>query len=267
MVRDSLGVGIAVGVYGVAFGAASVAAGFTPAQTSVSSLLIFTGGSQFAVAGVLTGGGSALAALGSGYLLGGRNTLYALRLSSLVGARGWRRLLAAQLTIDESTAMALAQRDARLARLAFWWTAASIYLLWNLSTLAGAIGASALGDPRRFGLDAAIPAAFLALLLPQLKVRKPDQLNSAAADTLSGGAGARLAVGQSTTAVGQPADTVGQSPGFVGRSVRAIRQSVGVAVLAALIAVVLIPLTPPGVPVLTAGAALVVMLLRKPVSR
>lgn len=237
-VRDSLGVGIAVGVYGVAFGAASVAAGFTPAQTSVSSLLTFTGGSQFAIAGVIAGGGTALAALGSGFLLGARNTLYALRLSSLLTVRGWRRLLAAQLTIDESTAMALSQRQDRAARLAFWWTGGAIYLFWNLSTLAGAIGASALGDPRRFGLDAAIPAAFLALLLPQLRVRNPDQFNSDPKrnSTLR----RQLSVGW-----------------------RALGSAIPVALLAAVIAAVLIPLTPPGVPVLTAGLALV-LLIRRP---
>ncbi len=246
VVRDSAGVGVAVGVYGIAFGAASVAAGFTPAQTSVSSLLTFTGGSQFAIAGVLAGGGSALAALGSGYLLGSRNTLYALRLSNLLQVRGWRRLLAAQFTIDESTAMALSQRQPALSRVAFWWTASSIYLLWNLSTLAGAIGASALGDPRQFGLDAAVPAAFLALLIPQLKVRETDQFNSSPApnSTVIGG---RRRLTQLWWPVGQ---------------------SIPIAVVAALIAAVLIPITPPGVPVLSAGGALVLLLVgRSRVSR
>lgn len=239
VIRDSAGVGLAVGVYGVAFGAASVAAGFTPAQTSVSSLLTFTGGSQFAIAGVVAGGGSALAALGSGYLLGSRNTLYALRLSNLLQVRGWRRLLAAQFTIDESTAMALSQQRPTLARVAFWWTAGSIYLLWNLSTLAGAIGASVFGDPRQFGLDAAVPAAFLALLIPQLKVRETDQLNSQAA--VNSGHAAR---GRRLMKLWWP-----------------VGQSIPVAVVAAVIAAILIPITPPGVPVLSAGAALVLLLV------
>ncbi|UQX87679.1 AzlC family ABC transporter permease [Jatrophihabitans telluris] len=215
MVRDSLGVGIAVGAYGVAFGAASVAAGFTPAQTSVSSLLTFTGGTQFAIAGVIAGGGTAAAALSGGYLLGARNTLYALRMRPMLGVRGWRVLLAALFTIDESTAMALGQRRASLSRVAFWWTAASVYLFWNLATVLGAVGAQALGNPERFGLDAAIPAAFLALLAPRLR--------RAAAD--SPGAGA------------------------VGVSRR-------VALAGALIALALIPLTPPGIPVLAACAGL-----------
>jgi predicted branched-subunit amino acid permease len=168
-VRDSLSVGLAVGSYGVAFGAASVGAGFSPAQSSVSSLLTFTGGTQFAVAGVIAGGGAPLAALGSGYLLGARNTLYALRLEPVLRLRGWRRAVGALLTIDESAAMSFAQTEERLARLAFWSTAGAVYFCWNVATVVGAVGASALGDPKRLGLDAAVPAAFLALLAPRLR--------------------------------------------------------------------------------------------------
>jgi predicted branched-subunit amino acid permease len=176
-IRNSLGVGIAVGAYGFAFGAASVVAG----------------------------GGSLAAALGSGLLLASRNTLYAMRLSPLLQVRGARRLLAALGTIDESTAMAIAQRQPALSRVAFWWTFAGVFTFWNLSTLLGAAGASAFGDPKNYGLDAVIPAAFLALLAPRLR---------------SGAVERRVAVG------------------------------------GAVIALVLIPLTPPGVPVLAACAAL-----------
>jgi AzlC protein len=146
--RDSLSVGIAVGAYGVAFGAASVAAGLSVLQTALLSLLAFTGGTQFAVVGVISGGGTPGTALSSGLLLGARNTLYAMRLAPLLQVRGVRRFFAAQGTIAESTAMALARRDRALSRVAFWWTFASIYLFWNATTLAGAIGAQALGDPR-----------------------------------------------------------------------------------------------------------------------
>jgi predicted branched-subunit amino acid permease len=167
--RDSLGVGVAVGAYGVAFGAASVAAGLSVAQTSLMSLLAFTGGSQFAVVGVVAGGGSLLAALGSGWLLGARNTLYSMRLAPLLQVTGPRRWLAALGTIDESTAMAIGQPDPRDGRRAFWWTFAGVWVMWNIATLAGAIGAQALGDPARFGLDAVVPAAFLALVAPALR--------------------------------------------------------------------------------------------------
>src|ERR1700744_5759915 len=104
VIRNSLGVGLAVGTYGVAFGAASVAAGLSAVQTCLLSLLAFTGGTQFAVVGVIAGGGGIGAALGSGLLLGSRNALYAMRMAPLLGVRGIRRLLAAHGTIDESTA-------------------------------------------------------------------------------------------------------------------------------------------------------------------
>lgn len=204
-VRDSLGVGLAVGAYGFAFGAASVAAGLSVLQTSLLSLLAFTGGTQFAVVGVLAGGGTMIAALGSGLLLASRNTLYAMRLAPLLEVRGARRLIAALGTIDESTAMAIGQRAPALSRIAFWWTFGGVFVFWNLSTLLGAVGTSALGDPNRFGLDAVVPAAFLALLAPRLR---------------SGALERRVAVG------------------------------------GALIALALIPLTPPGVPVLASCAAL-----------
>jgi 4-azaleucine resistance transporter AzlC len=203
-VRNSLSVGVAVGAYGFAFGAASVAAGLSVLQTCLLSLLAFTGGTQFAVVGVVAGGGSLAAALTSGLLLGSRNTLYAMRLTPLLQVRGVRRLVAALGTIDESTAMAIAQPEPELARVAFWWTFAGVFTFWNLSTLFGALAGSVI-DPATIGLDAVVPAAFLALLAPRLR------------------------------------------SGAVERRV---------AIAGAVIAASLIPLTPPGVPVLAACAAL-----------
>ena len=176
ILRDATGVGIAVGAYGVGFGALGVASGFSLAQTMALSLLMFTGASQFALVGVFAAGGGAIAASLTALLLGLRNSLYGLRMAPILGVSGVRRALAAQLTIDETTAMALAREDAfdgRSARLGFWATGVSVYAFWNLATLIGAVGAGALGDPRVYGLDAVIPAAFLALLWPRLRGREP----------------------------------------------------------------------------------------------
>jgi 4-azaleucine resistance transporter AzlC len=168
VVRDSLAVGLAVGAYGFAFGAASVSAGLSVLQTCLLSLLAFTGGTQFAVVGVVAGGGSLVAALASGLLLGSRNTLYAMRLGPLLQTRGARRLVAALGTIDESTAMAIGQPSPDLARVAFWWTFGGVFVFWNLSTVLGGLVGS-LVDPATIGLDAVVPAAFLALLAPRLR--------------------------------------------------------------------------------------------------
>ncbi|MEJ5946811.1 AzlC family ABC transporter permease [Pseudokineococcus basanitobsidens] len=171
VLRDALGVGAATGAYGVSFGALATAAGLSTWQAVALSALMFTGASQFALVGVLGAGGSALGAAATATLLGTRNGLYGLRLASLLRARGPLRLLAAHLTIDESAAMALGRREPRSARWAFWATGASVFVCWNAATVAGALGADALGDPTALGLDAAAPAAFVALLLPLLRGR------------------------------------------------------------------------------------------------
>lgn len=171
VLRQALSVGVATGAYGVSFGALSVAAGFSIWQTVASSLLLFTGGSQFAVAGIAGAGGSAAAAIATSTMLGVRNGLYGLQVSRILAATGWRRALAAQWTIDESTAVSQAQPEPAAARLGFWLTGAAVYLFWNLCTLLGAVIGNALGDPRRYGLDAAASAAFLALLWPRLRSR------------------------------------------------------------------------------------------------
>ena len=172
IVRDSLGVGIATGLYGTSFGAVSVASGLDVAQTCVLSLLMFTGASQFALVGVLGAGGSAVSAALTAALLGTRNTLYGLRLAPVLAWRGARRLGAAHLVIDESTAMAVTRDSTAAARTGFTWTGGSVFVLWNLFTLLGAIGGTVLGDPRTYGLDAAVGGAFLALLWPRLRDRR-----------------------------------------------------------------------------------------------
>ena len=210
VLRDAVGIGVAVGAYGLSFGAAAVTAGLSTLQACVLSLLLFTGASQFALVGVLGAGGSAVAAVAGALLLGTRNSLYAVRLSSLLPVSGARRAVAAQLTIDESTGMATAAPEGH-ERTAFWATGISVYVLWNLATLLGALGAARLGDPGVIGLDAAVPAAFLALLAPQVRD------------------GRRLAV----------------------------------AVAGGLVALLAVPLTPPGVPGLLAGLAVVPLLVRR----
>jgi 4-azaleucine resistance transporter AzlC len=198
---DALGIGVATGVYGISFGVLAVGAGLSAVQACAMSLLIFTGGSQFAAVSVLGAGGSAATAAVNALLLGVRNSAYGLSLASLLGGSVGRRAVAAQLIIDESTAMARGQEDPHEARGAFWLTGISVFVCWNLGTLAGAVAGDGLGDPARLGLDAMFPAAFLALLAPQLRQR------------------------------GAPA----------------------AALAGALIAVVLVPLTPAGVPVIAAS--------------
>lgn len=168
VIRQALSVALATGTYGISFGALGVASGLTVLQTVLLSVLLFSGGSQFALAGVLGAGGTGGAAVATSTLLGVRNGLYALQVSRLLEARGWRRLLAAHLTIDESTAVAVGQPEREMSRLGFWITGGGVFIGWNLTTLAGALIGSQLGDPETYGLDAAAVAAFCALLWPRL---------------------------------------------------------------------------------------------------
>ncbi len=201
IVRDAIGVGVATGAYGISFGAISVAAGLSFWQTMVLSLLMFTGGSQFALVGVVAGGGSPLAGAATALLLGSRNAFYGLRLAPLLQPRGWRRWTAAHLVIDESTAMSIGRDSVRAAQWGFYATGLSVFVLWNMGTAAGGLGADALRDPSVLGFDAAVAAAFLALLGPRLR-------------------------------------------GY---------EAWAVAVTAGLVAVLAVPLVPPGVPVLLAA--------------
>jgi predicted branched-subunit amino acid permease len=170
-VRQAVSVSLATGVYGISFGALSVAAGLDLWQTAALSLLMFTGGSQFAFIGVLGSGGAPVAAVATAGLLGARNALYGAVMAPLLHARGARGLAAAQVTIDESAAVANAQPDPATARVGFWWTGLGVFALWNVFTVAGALVGDALGDPTRWGLDAAAAAAFLGLLWPRLASR------------------------------------------------------------------------------------------------
>lgn len=206
---SALSIGVATGIYGFSFGVLAVGAGLSAAQAIVMSLLVFTGGSQFAAIGVIGAGGSAAAAVGSGLMLGGRNVAYGLSVAQLLARPRLRRAAESHLVIDESVAMARAQRDPADARGALLATGFSIFVLWNIGTALGAVIGGEL-DPERYGLDAMFPAAFLALLAPQLRQPGAPRL------ALAGG----------------------------------------------LIAVVLVPLTPAGVPVLAASLALLLEVRR-----
>jgi predicted branched-subunit amino acid permease len=183
-VRDGIGVGVATGTYGVSFGALGIAAGLDIWQTCALSLLMFTGASQFAFVGVLASGGAPLSGSLTAVLLGVRNGLYGMKLSGSLGYRGWRRTAVAQLVIDESTAMAVTRETPEHARTGFLATGLAVFVCWNVATLLGALAGQGIGDPRDFGLDAAVGAAFLALLWPRLQ-RPVDRLAAVLAVALA----------------------------------------------------------------------------------
>lgn len=169
----SFGVGFATGLYGISFGALSVAAGLDFWQTMVLSLLMFSGGSQFAFVGVIATGAGVVPAVLSAWLLGVRNGFYAIRLAPVLSLSGILKPVGAQLTIDESNAVSLSQEpDVAKQRQGFWLTGIAVFVFWNLLTAAGALLGSVIGNPADWGLEAAAGAAFLGLIWPRLKESK-----------------------------------------------------------------------------------------------
>jgi 4-azaleucine resistance transporter AzlC len=171
VITASLTLGLAVGVFGASFGVGAVTAGASVAQACVISLLVFTGASQFSAVSVIGAGGSTASALGGALLLAARNGVYGLAMARRLDGSIGKKLIAAQLTIDESTAMAAAQTDPVAQRTAFWVTGCSLYVFWNVGTLLGALVGTAI-DPKTFGLDAAFPAAYVAMVWPLLGQRR-----------------------------------------------------------------------------------------------
>ena len=167
----AISVGIAVGIYGISFGALSVTAGLDIWQTIALSVLMFSGGSQFAFVAVFaTGGLPALpAAITSAWLVGIRNGFYALSLAPTIGPKGLVKVFAAQLTIDESTAVSTSRSSKAEQKSGFWLTGLSVFVFWNLATVLGALLGSGLSDPKVYGLDAAAAAALFALVWPRIQ--------------------------------------------------------------------------------------------------
>ncbi len=180
-VKVGLSISIATGLYGISFGALASASGFSFWQTMAFSLLMFSGGSQFAFIGVVAGGGSGIAAMTAAALLGLRNGIYGMQMNALLRPSGWLKYPQAHITIDESTATASGQSDPYEQRRGFWTAGLGIFVLWNIFTAVGALAGDALGDPKQWGLDGAAVAAFLGLLWPRLKGREPWAIAAAAA--------------------------------------------------------------------------------------
>jgi len=169
-VRVALVMAVAFVVFGASFGVLAVGAGASVAQACAMSLLVFTGASQMSAVSVIASGGSVASALGGATLLAARNAVYGLALAPEVRGGPLRRAIGAQWVIDETTALVTSEADPASRRTVFWTAAPILYAAWNLGTLLGALAGGAI-DPHRFGLDAAFPVMFTAMLAPHLRTR------------------------------------------------------------------------------------------------
>ncbi|QSB04498.1 AzlC family ABC transporter permease [Natronoglycomyces albus] len=170
LARDLIPLNLGMGLVGVSFGALAVSYGSPWWIPCAISLLVFAGGSQFLAVGVIAAGGGPLAAVIGGIILNARHLPYGLAIAHHYD-RGWiTRLIGSHVLIDQSTAFALANdSDPRRAQTAFWATGLGLFFTWNVGTLVGALAGQTIGDPEVFGLDAALPAALIVLVLPSLR--------------------------------------------------------------------------------------------------
>ena len=170
-VRAVLPLCVAVAGFGVSYGLLADAAGMGAVAPVVMSATTFAGSAQFAVASILSEGGGVPAATAAAILLNARYGPIGVSVAPVLGGSRWRRLLEAQLVVDESWAIAN-RGDGTFDRGRLIGAGITLYVAWVASTALGVLGADLLGDPASVGLDAAFPALFLALLWPQLRDRR-----------------------------------------------------------------------------------------------
>src|ERR687885_700701 len=204
-VRRAVPIAIAVFPFGVSFGLLARSVGMGRVAPIVMSATTFAGSAQFAVASILDAGGTAAAAILAAVLLNVRYAPISISVGAIFGGAAPKRLVQSQLIVDESWALS-ARGGGRFERGVLLGAGLLLYPCWVGGTALGVLGGGFLGDPARLGLDAAFPALFLALLLPQLRSRR----------------------------------------------------AVAAALAAAAIALALVPVTPPGVPIIAASAACLV---------
>ena len=198
-------IAIAVFPFGVSFGLLARSVGMGRVAPIVMSATTFAGSAQFAVASILDAGGTAAAAILAAVLLNVRYAPISISVGDIFGGGAPKRLVQSQLIVDESWALS-ARGGGRFDRNLLLGAGLLLYPSWVAGTALGVFGAGVLGNPERLGLDAAFPALFLALLVPQLRGRR----------------------------------------------------ALAAAIAAAVIALALVPVVPPGVPIVAASAACLV---------
>lgn len=164
-------IAVAAFAFAISFGVLARASGMEALPAFVMSATTFAGSAQFAAASILGAGGGVVAATVAATLLNGRYAPIGILVAPVFHGSVWRRLLEAQLIVDESWAVSR-RADGRFDRRVLVGAGLVLYAAWIGGTALGVVGGEALGDPDRLGLDAAFPALFLALLVPQVRTRR-----------------------------------------------------------------------------------------------
>ena len=161
----------AVLAFGISFGVLARAAGMGPVAPIVMSATTFAGSAQFAAAAILSDAGTVAAAVVAAILLNARYGPMSLAAGPGFEGPPWRRLLASQLIVDESWALA-ARGGGRFDVPFLLGAGLALYPVWVGGTAVGVLAGDFVGDPERLGLDAAFPALFLSLLAGQTGTRE-----------------------------------------------------------------------------------------------
>jgi 4-azaleucine resistance transporter AzlC len=170
LLRDTVAYSVGIGVAGASFAALATAQGLPWWITMAMSMLVYAGTAQFAAIGVAAAGGGPAAIIMTGLVLNLRHVPYGMAVGHLYWDRWWTRLLGTQNLLDTTAAFALAEgEDLRRARIAYWTTGAGNAVAWAAGNAVGILAGGQIADPAAFGLDAALPAIVLALVLPSLR--------------------------------------------------------------------------------------------------
>lgn len=172
----------AVLVVGIPFGIVARQSGLSPAEIVAMSLFVFAGASQFAMVQLLKDGAAWPLVVATVLLINLRHLLMAAALRPyFVRVSVSRRLAAAYVLTDEAFAMAIGRFRRGRTELAYYATfAVALFVLWNTATVIGMLIGPSIGEPRRFGVDFAITATFIAIVVLAVR-RRSDAIVALAA--------------------------------------------------------------------------------------
>ncbi|HEV2250864.1 MAG TPA: AzlC family ABC transporter permease [Candidatus Limnocylindria bacterium] len=160
-------------VVGIPFGIVARQSGLSPAEVMAMSLFVFAGASQLAMVQLFKDGVAWPLIVATVLLINLRHVLMAAALRPYVARVSVaKRLAAAYVLTDEAFAMAIGWFRRGRTEIAYYATfAVALYALWNTATVVGMLLGPSIGEPRRFGVDFAITATFIAIVVVGVRRR------------------------------------------------------------------------------------------------
>lgn len=163
--------------FGLAYGVLAIQAGLTVAEAMLMSLVVFAGASQFMAVVMIQAGAGLPLVVASTLLVNLRHLVMGLSISPYLSETtpAWQRLVAFAMT-DESYLTSVThyrdQAEEQGNPHFMLGAGGSIYVAWGIASFIGALAGHSISDPLKWGLDFAMPATFLTMLLPQIVSRR-----------------------------------------------------------------------------------------------